>query len=83
MIEIEKNVPMPEGRGLSGRFPFGDMKVGDSFAVDVPPDTLAVHVGSFAARIRNTANHCAKKGGMKFSTLLVEGKKRVRVWRTK
>ena len=81
MIEIEKNVPMPEGRGLSGRFPFGDMKVGDSFAVDVPPDTLAVHVGSFAARIRNTANHCAKKGGMKFSTLLVEGKKRVRVWR--
>ena len=81
MIEIEKNVPMPQGRGLSGRFPFGDMKVGDSFAVDVPVDTLAVHVGSFAANIRNVAVNWGKKGGMKFSTLLVEGKTRVRVWR--
>ena len=27
MIEIEKNVPMPQSRGLSGRYPFGDMKV--------------------------------------------------------
>ena len=81
MIEIEKNVPMPQGRGLSGRFPFGDMKVGDSFAVDVPVDTLAVHVGSFAANIGSAPNSWGKKDGMKFSTLVVEGKKRVRVWR--
>ena len=81
MIEIEKNVPLPQGRGLSRRFPCGDMKVGDSFAVDVPPDTLAVHVGSFAANIRGAANNWGKKEGMRFSALLVEGKKRVRVWR--
>ena len=81
MIEIEKNVPMPQSRGLSGRYPFGDMKVGDSFAVDVPPDTLAVQVCSFAAKIRGAANNWGKKEGTKFSALLVEGKTRVRVWR--
>jgi hypothetical protein len=78
MIEIEKNVPMPNGRCATKEFPYSSMEIGDSFAVIVPP---GADVGSFAARARGRAGVWGKKNGAKFSVLLVDEQTKVRVWR--
>ncbi|HQT62754.1 hypothetical protein [Acidiphilium sp.] len=66
MIEIEKNVPMPMRRQ---RYPWRQMKVGDSFVV--PGKTSGAFSGAKRA--------AAKATGFKFATRNVEGG--VRVWR--
>ena len=73
MFKIEHKIPMPKRRGGSrpAKYPFREMKVGDSFFV---PD---VKIYSFASQ----ASLWGKKLGAKFSCLTVEGG--VRVWRVK
>ena len=56
---IEKNVPIPVGgKGVSGqtKYPFSEMKIGDSFAVSCVPSTVI----SAARNWRNTHNSSCK-----------------------
>ena len=68
-FKIEKNVPLPEDRPAATKYPFGQMEVGDSFAVDP----------SQATRVRNAACYHARNHGAKFS-ILKNGEK-FRCWR--
>ena len=78
-IEVEKNIPIPEGRRDSQlKFPYPSMAVGDSFAVPIPSGADA---GTAAARIRATSNNWGVTNNAKFLTRLVENKTKVRVWR--
>ena len=78
-IEIEKNVPMPNGRRQPKQtYPFAEMVVGDSFAVQVP---AGEKVGQFSAKVRTVAHKWGSDNGAKFSVLLVDGQASVRVWR--
>lgn len=67
MVKLEKNVPIPPRRGREAKYPWRQMKVGDSF---VAP-----------AAIRGCFYASAKRFGYKIR-VAVEGKNNVRVWRT-
>ena len=73
-IEIEKGVPLPKrsrgpGRPRSGKYPFQQMEVGDSFLIsNVASNSVACISGRWA-----------KRTGFKFSQRKVEGG--YRVWR--
>lgn len=71
MFQIEKDVPMPVSRS---RYPFPQMKVGDSFFV---PET---HV---PARLMSAAISYAKRNTLawKFAARRIDGG--VRIWRIK
>ena len=70
MYEIEKNVPMPNGRhGRGPKYPWKDMKVGDSFFVS----------GTTTANISRSANIQLGAGCYR-TTKEGDG---VRVWRIK
>lgn len=73
MYVIEKNIPVADGRGGRPKlYPLRDMKVGDSFAVDVGKRSSVASVASALKPKR-------------FSTRIVEekGKQVCRVWRVK
>ena len=65
-IKVVSNVPMPENRG---KYPFKEMKVGDSFFFN-----------GLQARAAATASNAAKRYGFKFATRKEE--KGARIWRT-
>jgi hypothetical protein len=74
-IQIETGIPMPlkpSTRGKS-KFPMSEMKVGDSFAVDLGDHKSWAFVFS-------AIQDAQRITGFKFSTRLVEDGKR-RVWR--
>lgn len=73
-FKIEKNVPPPAPRCYLGKYPFKDMKVGDSFFV---PEGSNHNLAS----MRQKAYLAGKHHGMKFSTRYADGG--VRVWRIK
>ena len=83
MYQIEKNVPIPHHSGKGGRtkYPFPDMKVGESFAMQYKDDlqrrTLLQYASS-APKLRGCE-------GMKFTgrSLTEKGKTVVRIWRVK
>lgn len=52
MFQIEKNVPIPNGR--STKYPFADMKVGDSITV-AAPDNLRAKIAAHQWARRNNA----------------------------
>jgi hypothetical protein len=72
MIEIEKGIPIPPGRG---RYPWSDMFIGDSFLIE--------HKVSIGA-IRNGCDQ-QSRGGKKFvaykRNFEDHGEAGVRVWR--
>jgi hypothetical protein len=68
-IKIERGVPLPEKRGLYNKYPFKQMKVGDSFIVPID------------ARIYAAASWAGTRNGMKFSTR--KNGTCIRVWRVK
>lgn len=74
MIEIEKGIPIPGvgeiyGRGRSPKYPWGEMKVGDSFV---------------AKSVRGQINRAAVNAGYKHQskfTVRKIGENEYRVWR--
>ena len=57
-IKIDKNVPLPNGLGKYCKWPFGEMKIGDSFEVDADQGYT----------IRTSASYYAKRHeGFRFS----------------
>ena len=79
-IEIERQkFPIPKDVGPPSHYPFGDLKVGDSFFV---PAT-AGHRALVSARVRSAASVTRWRHieGMQFKTRSVDGG--VRVWRIK
>lgn len=70
-ITIDKGVPLPEGRGKGHTiYPFAEMAIGDSFAVEM----------AGAERLRAAAAAWARRKGVKFSVRRYQGK--MRCWRT-
>lgn len=69
--KIEQNVPLPAKRGSKVKYPFGDMKVGDSFTA---PEAERHRIAS-AAGLRKI------RTGMTFS-IRKDGADRIRIWRT-
>lgn len=75
MIDIEHGIPIPDPQqGRMLKYPWESLGVGDSFFV---PD---VKVSKFATH----AWYYGKRHNKKFATrsVIVDGKKGVRVWRT-
>ena len=54
-VEIEKNIDMPGivGRGKVPRYPFDDMAIGDSFAVDDEKGLKAARNAAYLFRKKN------------------------------
>lgn len=72
MFKIDKNVPLPNGRAAYGsKYPFREMKVGDSFLI---PGIKSVEAGSLLASARRMVP------GAKFVTRTTD--KGLRVWRS-
>jgi hypothetical protein len=67
-IGIESNIPLPPA---SKKYPFGQMKVGDSFFV---PDTTP-------ALVSGSRSYWTRKTGAKYAARTVDGG--VRFWRVK
>lgn len=87
-ITVSPNVPIPESKRVmpgEARYPFLDMKVGDSFFV---PLTKGKTVSQLRNAINSSAYYVPGKPGMsgaKFSTRKVEenGQVGIRCWRVK
>jgi hypothetical protein len=82
MFAIESNVPVPgkggtAGRGRPRKYPFPDLRVGQSFVVPVgreDPDSVA-------ARVRVSASMYGKRHRVSLTTRWVPGAAAIRVWR--
>ena len=73
-MKIEKGIKIPATYGQYSKYPFGEMKVGDSFKIESTSD---------AQSVRQAAIHHARrsKTGMKFSVRKFEDHHRC--WRVK
>ena len=70
-IKIEKSIPLPSrGRGRKPIYPFGDMDVGDSFAVS-----------GLENRVTSAASWFGKRHGKKFTLRTNSETGETRVWR--
>jgi len=82
-ILIQGNVPLPEDRRANVKYPFGKMKVGDSFFITVPE-------GDNADRLKNRLSQASRTFGKRqdperkyiLRTRLENEISGVRVWRT-
>jgi hypothetical protein len=73
-IQIEKGVPAPKQTTRSGKYPFRDMVVGDSFFItDENPEPIRKKISSAACMF------CKKNDKYKFKTQVFDTG--VRVWR--
>lgn len=76
---IEENVPIPEGRrGRQAKYPFSEMKPGQSFAVEVgdePPRTVINRLNTAAQGWRRRNKPTAK-----FVVRLEPDRQHVRIW---
>ena len=78
-FKIEKNIELPKrSSGRPSKYPFSEMKVGDSFFIPVADH---IDIWNVAGAVRNAANmaRIRDKTIGRFSTRKVEGG--VRVWR--
>jgi hypothetical protein len=74
LIKIDKGIPAPVGGiGPKRKYPFAEMEVGDSFFVP----------GISSREISNVACHALGKGRYNTQTLVENGVRGARVWRTK
>ena len=84
--KIEKNIPMPEvlRNGVEQyKYPFFEMKVGDSFAVPVDPSTQLGYI-RVSNRVANAIYAQQKRQeGAKFTYRTFKDKRVIRVWRIK
>ena len=77
MYQIDKNIPLPTSFRKNGsyRYPFRDMKVGDSFS-------LADASQKTEAAVRNAIHRFRKSAVAQFSVLTTPGETNKRVFRT-
>jgi len=68
-FKVEKNIPMPQGRAGSAKYPFDKLEVGDSFFIP----------GVKGREFAGTAYSNGKRNRMKFSVRSVAGG--CRCWR--
>ena len=63
MYEIEKNVPVPKTHPTirASRYPFKQMKVGESFAVPVGENAKSVAGAAYAFGKKNGQKFCYRK----------------------
>ena len=84
MFKIEKDVPMSPAadRGRPPIYPFGQMEIGDSFAIPADADGYSSGVnGQRRHKVRIAASAYGKAHGLRFATrMLPDGS--VRIWRT-
>ena len=63
-IKIDKGVPVPgESRGANGKYPFGDMEVGDSFFVDIKQQSFCSAAAGYAKRHNKKFTTRSENGG--------------------
>ncbi len=83
MIEIDKGVELPpraRGKGAGVKYPFADLKIGDSFFVPLASGrTQYTHVNAVGGSARSWAR--TQGNGFEFAVRR-EGDKGARVWRT-
>jgi hypothetical protein len=86
MYKIEKNIEMPNpawGGVACHKYPFYDMKIGDSFAINVDP-TTKLNYKQVAARVQSAiASHKKRQPNVDFSVRTLRDQKCIRIWRTK
>lgn len=86
--KIEKNIPMPNekrGFGQYPKYPFADMKAGDSFAVPVDPESTLQYIRTqsriAAACVQYCKSHLNMRGYTgKFTVRINKREGIVRVW---
>ena len=75
---IEDGIRTPAGAyGVTMKYPFREMKIGQSFYVSTPEGLLAGDV--ISQRVRSAATQCARRFNLKFTVRKVKGG--VRCWR--
>lgn len=82
MFKVEKNVAIPPqvaGRGCS-KYPFREMKVGDSFFVPSESQEMSAKITS---TLHGVASNIFGKGGITTRRVEEKGQLGVRVWRVK
>ncbi|HAR45619.1 MAG TPA: hypothetical protein DCS05_05440 [Nitrospiraceae bacterium] len=77
-IEKEVPIPAPYRKAQGSKYPFAQMAVGDSFAVDVEDGEGPAAVLN---RMRGAANRFGKDNGMTLTARVMGST--VRIWRTK
>lgn len=83
MYAIEKNIPLfnkTASPGRKAKYPFGNMKISESFVVPAGSAEALVPDGSYTPRVASAAYNHGRLHGKKFSYRLDE-KGNVRVWR--
>jgi hypothetical protein len=71
-VKIDKNIPLPATYGKYSKYPFGDMKKGDSFLIDSQAETTAV---------RQAASYYSRSTGTKMKFSIRKTDKGHRCWR--
>lgn len=79
---IEKYVPIPQ-RPRRSKYPFSEMKVGDSFAVSAQSDEEMIAARNRLRSAISSPFHKGVAGKMKFTIRCIEDAKEVQVWRVK
>lgn len=85
MFTIEKGIPCPalQPRGVTSKYPFDKMEVGDSFFVPVSPkegEAVEHALSRLRSNIEGNKRRVVKMTGHTITVRIVEGG--VRVWRT-
>ena len=76
MIKIDKNIPIPE-QGIRGnpKYPFINMKIGDSFSVSLDKEPTAHN------RINVATNRQHRTTDRKYTMRTLKSTNEIRVWR--
>lgn len=85
MILIERNVPIPEPKHSRNRYPFGKMKVGDSFVCNGDHATIRVRGALFSwhsGKMITDKKEKKRRKAMRFITRQLGGNS-IGVWRIK
>jgi hypothetical protein len=86
MYKIEKNIPLANiiRNGVKQhKYPFFEMKVGDSFAVPVDPATQLGYIRVHGRVRQAVANQRKRQPDAKFITRTIKAENIIRVWRVK
>ena len=76
MIKIDKNVPLPEkGTMITPKYPYKDMKIGDSFSVSLAKEPTAYN------RINVATHKQQKTTNRRYTMRTIKSSNEVRVWR--